>query len=87
MLFRSQHLSGSIGSKLTQEACNINFNGSQGKKEYRQYAYELLIPKFPHWNKERVNEEVDYVLSHSTMHLNRLEWEMKVIYKHFIENK
>lgn len=82
-----QHMSMTLGTQFANLVANSDTNSYLAIKKLKNKAYDMLIKVFPYWTKDRVNEEVDYMLGHSTMYLDRMEWEMKVIYKHYIENK
>ena len=82
-----QNLSFTTVNTLQQMIHNANLNTMLGRKKLMKNATELLAPKFPHWTTERIREEIDYVLSYSTIYWNRLEWELNVIYANYIDNK
>lgn len=82
-----QHMSMTLGTEFANLVANSDTNSYLAIKKLKNKAYDMLIKVFPHWTKDRVNEEVNYMLGHSTMYLDRMEWELKVIHKHYIENK
>lgn len=80
-----QHMSMTLGTEFANLVANSNTNSYLAIKKLKNKAYDMLIKVFPHWTKDRVNEEVNYMLGHSTMYLDRMEWELRVIYANYIK--
>ena len=82
-----QNMSITTVGALQQMMCNEDYSSILGRRKMLKNATEILAPKFPHWTKERIAEEIQYISNHSTIYYDRLSWELNVIYKHYKENK
>lgn len=78
-----QNISCTTGSLLMYKALNCNPTIPGNDQIFREYAHDILSKRFPHWSKERIDEEISYFRSKTSMHTARLQWEFKVINKHF----
>ncbi|WP_042275530.1 hypothetical protein [Faecalimicrobium dakarense] len=78
-----QNISCTTGSLLMHKALNCNPTIQGNAKIFREYAHEILRQRFPYWSSERIDEEVDFFRSKTSMHTTRMQWEFKVINKHF----
>lgn len=78
-----QNISCTTGSLLMHKALNCNPTIPGNDKIFREYAHDILSKRFPYWSKERIDEEISYFRSKTSMHTARLQWEFKVINKHF----
>ena len=78
-----QNISCTTGSLLMHKALNCNPTIPGNVQIFREYAHEILSKRFPYWSKERIDEEISYFRSKTSMHTARMQWEFKVINKHF----
>ena len=80
-----QHLSFTVTSPIQQMMCNTNMFNVLARKEFSDNASKILTNAFPYWTKARINEELYYLNSNSTLYYDRVEWELRVIYKHYLD--
>lgn len=78
-----QNISCTTGSLLMQKALNCNPTIPGNAQIFREYAHEILSQRFPYWSKERIDEEINFFRSKTSMNTARMQWEFKVINKHF----
>lgn len=78
-----QNISCTTGSLLMHKALNCNPTIPGNAQIFREYAHEILSQRFPYWSKERIDEEISFFRSKTSMHTTRIQWEFEVINKHF----
>ena len=78
-----QNISCTTGSLLMHKALNCNPTIPGNPQIFREYAHEILKQRFPYWSSERIDEEIVFFRSKTSMHMTRIQWELKVINKHF----
>lgn len=78
-----QNISCTTGSLLMNKALNCNPTVPGNAQIFREYAHEILSQRFPYWSSERIDEEISYFRSKTNMYTARMQWEFKVINKHF----
>ncbi|WP_071121181.1 hypothetical protein [Romboutsia timonensis] len=62
--------------RILDVALNTHWDDSISVKEYKEYASKLIGLWFPHWDDERVLEEVNNIRTKNTININRLVKEM-----------
>lgn len=78
-----QNISCTTGSLLMHKALNCNPTIPGNSQIFREYAHEILNQRFPYWSSERIDEEIAFFRGKTSMHTTRMQWEFKVINKHF----
>lgn len=78
-----QNISCTTGSLLMHKALNCNPTIPGNAQIFREYAHEILSQRFPYWSKERIDEEINFFRSKTSMHTTRMQWEFKVINRYF----